>query len=158
MTDNYDPPQAKPRYDWDGSSPTSAKSDVMQEPLETIQPSVIPEYGTSITPKQTDGDPTLPQGAALFSALPIVLASLTLILLLETHAMFFKCGMVIVIAFGPVFLGIAVLFLLAHLGLMSGPHRFRRFLRTSRLAILLLILNIPATAGIILLAIKYGQF
>jgi hypothetical protein len=128
----------------------------MREPLGSTQPSVIPEYSISVTPKQTDGDPTLPQGAALFSALPIVLQSLTLILLFETHATFFKWCLVIVIAFGPVSLGIAVLFLLAHVGLMSGPHRFRRFLGTSRLAILLLLLNIPTTAGLIFLAIRYG--
>ncbi len=113
---------------------------------------IVPEYADPTRFKHANGDPTLPQAAGLCGAMPIALEILALMFWLPTRAQFFAVAGVIIIAFSAFFFVIGILFLVAHVILMSGPGKLRRLLSTSWVALLLLILNFPSAAGVIWIA------
>ena len=115
---------------------------------------IVPEYADSRRFKHVNGDPTLPQAAGLCGALPIALEILVLMCWLPTRAEFFAIAGIIVIAFSAFFTVIGILFLIAHVILMSGPGKLRRFLSTSWVSLLLLILNVPSAVGVIWIATR----
>ena len=122
---------------------------------DEVRSVAVAQYATRGTVKYTDGDPTLPQAAALFAALPLATEAITLLLFYETRWEFFAVGMVIAVSFGVVFVAMSLMFLLAQLTFSSGPQKLHRFFRNSRLAIVLLVLNVLATPGLVWLFIKY---
>jgi hypothetical protein len=116
------------------------------------------EYATAVAKpaELTDGQRAMMTVAAYMGALPLTLGCLDFLLWVPTRAQIFVvCGLLIV-QLGIVCTCIGMLMLLVCLCSLRGTGRVSVFFSSSRIALLLLIVNYPIAFGIILLVGSLG--
>jgi len=121
-------------------------------------PAMVVEYATAVAKRAevTDGQKAMMTVAAYMGALPLTLGCLDFLLWIPTRAQIFAvCGLLIILL-GVVCTCIGMLMLLVCLCSLRGTGRVSVFFSSSRIALLLLIVNYPIAFGIILLVGSLG--
>jgi multisubunit Na+/H+ antiporter MnhB subunit len=118
--------------------------------MKSLTPSLI-DYAS---PAEPDKPSSLVRAAKFLGLAPLIAGCLIFLLWIPTRSVGLALAGLLNIAVGTILFLIGMLILFMHLSRLQGPRRFARFLSSSWLALLLLLINFP-TAYAIIRAVDY---
>ena len=122
----------------------------MEKPSEPRPVLIVPDYARPR--RESDPDPNaLPGAAAFFGGLPMGLGAVAFVLWLPTRSDIFTFVAFLALPIGVLCLFMGTAALIVHFGHIRGPEKLTRFLRSSWLALALLLGNLPAAASLMFL-------
>ena len=118
---------------------------------------VIPEYAQPLQAELTHNQYVLTRSAAWFGAFPLALGCLDFLLWIPTRSDVFALGGLLIILLGVLCTFIGGLLLLIQLCSIRGAGKFQLFLKTSRWAIFLILINYPVAFLILIVVDEMGM-